>query len=227
MRPLTNRQLWRTPLFALCIAGCVDGRVEPVGPSVARVKASESESNELHGVDAIFDSISQRVPGFGGAFFSEQTVTIALVNSDSRPAAIREVEHVLRARVKCQVASACDKLIPKDFDVIQVANAWPDLVKARGLILGDSAFASTVFLDINEQSNTVDIGAPTSKDSTRFVRSLEALQLSSQIVRVVVAEAPEPSQAVVSLLSRLRPHPWWVADWSERLHDGDRRYCGR
>lgn len=174
-------------------------------PVSARQHGTIVEFAELHGVDAVFDSIASRVPAFAGAFFRDGVPQVAVTDLRDQVEATNEVEKALRSRMKCRSEELCERLVPERFDVVAVANSWRELLAARNFILSDSALGEQVLIDVNEELNTVVVGVATAEDSADFVRALGERKISPRLVRVERADPPVPTQSAVTLLSRLRP----------------------
>jgi hypothetical protein len=189
--------------FTLALFGCAEGEPGPTRPRDSLQARIVQEAQELHGVDAVFDSIAAIVPSFAGAYFRKGVAIIALTDAAAKAEATREVANVLRSRMRCKSAVLCESLTQHEFDVTLVKTPWRTLVAARNQIVDDSAFARALILDINEESNTVDIGAYSTEDSIEFVKRLSTRGIASGVARIVPGKRAEPTQ--YTLNTRLRP----------------------
>ena len=198
-------------LMAACVLGCSDQR-EASQPTSARLTASPSEQSqrpgfELHeGLDAVFDSIAQRAPGFAGAFFDRGTCVILLKDARDEAASREGIASFLVTRIHTVAAAKLPVTLPP-FTVRSAKYSWRELMVVRDMLaerFGDSTSTYVTSLDANERENHVTVGVADAAFVDEARSAIRGLGITDDIAIVQVHALAHFDQGI-TLDDRWRP----------------------
>ena len=198
---------------AFLLAACAD---EPTTsssrptPSPAMNLASAASAQRPASYDDELERLVDEIPGFGGWFIDANgTPTIHL--KDTRQRGVAERVLAQRLAIARQSRRPDGRAIAATVQVRQAAFDFRELRSWSRVAerLLDSE-PSAVYIDVNEETNRVEIGVADSAGEVRINAGLRSSRVPPSAIDVFVTPRPRANQGGLTIVDRVRPLPGGV-----------------
>lgn len=157
-----------------------------LGLFVTRLAAAAESGDDRQGLDEAFLQVAARMPTFGGAYLDgdasvDADVTLFVWLTDPDEDGLAAVTHTLREIVGEPYTLSRAQALLATF-------SWQELYGWKQVVSGQLVDGGMSYVDIDEQSNRLEVGIDRGADDDEIAKALESVGVPVDAVRFTEAE---------------------------------------